>query len=273
MARHFPNAGAAISWSIDSLKTHGAKVDPGRWQGVPTEGKPDLVTQELLDLDLSFPIADTMPELVEQIQPNVPWAENHFQERVSRNPSNPGVEFKSWPWWRGQDALAMAFDPEQGLNPKFSHTYQERFWPAVYKADEGTSSYRMGIRYRYGDLDDVVKMMYRDPQTRQAYFPIFFPEDTGAVHGGRIPCTLGYHFLLRSNLLHCWYDIRSCDAVRHFRDDLYLAARLVQWVIAELVEMEMRSDSPQVWVDVNPGTLFFKAHSFHVHMGDYHLLP
>src|SRR5438105_2869350 len=146
MARHFPNAGAAISWSIDSLKTHGAKVDPGRWQGVPTEGKPDLVTQELLDLDLSFPIADTMPELVEQIQPNVPWAENHFQERVSRDPSNPGVEFKNWPWWRGQDALAMAFDPEQGLNPKFSHTYQERFWPAVYKADEGTQSYRMGIR-------------------------------------------------------------------------------------------------------------------------------
>jgi thymidylate synthase len=109
--------------------------------------------------------------------------------------------------------------------------------------------------------------------TRQAYFPIFFPEDTGAVHGGRIPCTLGYHFLLRSGLLHCWYEIRSCDAVRHFRDDLYLATRLVQWVVAELVEKETpRSDREQVWVDVNPGTMFFKAHSFHVHMGDRHLL-
>lgn len=271
MARHFPNAGAAIAWSIDLLKNRGGTVDPGRWQGVPTEGKPDLVTKELLNVDISFAIADTMPELIEQIKPNMPWAENHFQERVSRDPSNPGEEYKNWPWWRGQDAASMVDFDSEGWQ-KFTHTYQERFWPKKARYPEASDS-QLGIRYAYGDLDDVVKMLFKDPQTRQAYLPIFFPEDTGAVHGGRIPCTLGYHFLLRHRLLHCWYDIRSCDAVRHFRDDLYLAARLVQWVIAELYEMEMRSDSPQVWVDVNPGTLFFKAHSFHVHMGDYHLLP
>jgi hypothetical protein len=25
-----------------------------------------------------------------------------------------------------------------------------------------------------------------------------------------------------------------------------------------------------VWVDVNPGSLYFCCHSFHVHMGDIH---
>jgi thymidylate synthase len=87
-----------------------------------------------------------------------------------------------------------------------------------------------GIRYEYGDLDDVVNLLYEHPFTRQATFPIFFPEDTGAVHGGRIPCTLHYHFLRRGDSLHLWYAIRSCDAVRHFRDDVYMATRLCQWV-------------------------------------------
>jgi hypothetical protein len=299
MSRQLPNGAAAVQWSIDTLKTHGVKVDAGKWQGVPTEGKPDLITLEILDLDVCFPIPHTMQDAQDQLTPNLPWAEDHFHERVSRVPSNPGEQYKNWPWWRGQEDVTRAYHETQGQSFQFSHTYQERFWPKhaggpygkhntkgldhdrSYSRSEG----RLGIRYRYGDLDDVVNLLRREPQTRQAYFPIFFPEDTGATHGGRIPCTLGYHFLLRSGLLHCWYEIRSCDAVRHFRDDLYLATRLVQWVIAELVEKELRQsssaavtgsgpglDSEQVWVDVEPGTMFFKAHSFHVHMGDRHLL-
>lgn len=280
-----PSGAAAVQWSIDALKTHGTKVDAGKWQGVPTEGKPDLVTLELLDLDVCFSMPHEMIDAQDQLTPNLPWAEDHFQERVSRVPSNPGTEYKNWPWWRGQEGKTQAASPGYGeldtMPPpfRFDHTYQERFWPkmAGWNSEELRDEFgrpHKGIRYEYGDLDDVVNMLFEDPQTRQAYFPIFFPEDTGAVHGGRIPCSLGYHFLLRRGLLHCWYEIRSCDAVRHFRDDLYLAVRLVQWVVAELVEKEMRMDlhQPQLWVDVNPGTMFFKAHSFHVHMGDRHLL-
>lgn len=134
-----------------------------------------------------------------------------------------------------------------------------------------------GIHFRYGDYGDVLDLLAEDPYTRQAYLPIFFPEDTGAVHRGRIPCSLGYHFLLRGNKLHCWYEIRSCDAVRHFRDDLYLASRLVAHTIEQL---ERRADEYQfdpqsaheVWRAVDPGTLYFTAHSFHVHMGDIHRL-
>jgi hypothetical protein len=67
-----------------------------------------------------------------------------------------------------------------------------------------------------------------------------------------------------------WYPIRSCDLVRHFRDDLYMASRLMLWVLTELQEEELRGDNPQLWVDVSPGILHFTAYSFHVHKGDLH---
>lgn len=278
MAR-FGNFQSAIDYSIASLKHYGAKVDTGKWQGIATEGKPDLITQEILNLDFEIPLErgswhdgdklSWQDELAIETGCNVDWADEHFMERVSGVPLNPDPSHERWPWWHGQDSTTK-------FNGMFSHTYSERFWPkqAADLTEHGffPPNGRKGIRYEYGDLNDVLTMLENDPWTRQAYLPIFFPEDTGAVHGGRIPCTLGYHFLLRDKKLHIWYEIRSCDAVRHFRDDIYLAARLCGWVIEQLFERELRSDKEQVWVDVDPGSLYFKAHSFHVHMGDYHLL-
>jgi hypothetical protein len=279
--------------------SRGVEVDAGSWQGYETKGKPDLVTIELLNLMFECPIEvqtgigdifelrDLPGVLAEQIQPNLPWADDHFDERVSRDPSNPGEEYKNWPWWQGQSEarICRSCGEREGRThldtcpgyfdePIFTHTYQERFWPKYagsLERIEGQEIY--GIRYEYGDLDDVVSLLAKNPFTRQATFPIFFPEDTGAVHGGRIPCTLHYHFLLRNGRLNLWYPIRSCDLVRHFRDDVYLACRLLIWVIQELRERELRGehgDSPQFWVDVDPGTLFFTAYSFHVHKGDIH---
>jgi thymidylate synthase len=87
-----------------------------------------------------------------------------------------------------------------------------------------------GIRYEYGDLMDVVEQLRKNLYTRQAVLPVFFPEDTGNINNVRVPCSLHYHFMFRQGLLHMRYDMRSCDFVRHFRDDVYLAARLLQWM-------------------------------------------
>jgi thymidylate synthase len=108
----------------------------------------------------------------------------------------------------------------------------------------------------------LVDQLANEPYTRQAYLPIFFPEDTGAVHGGRIPCTLGYHFMMRGDQLHMWYHIRSCDLHRHFRDDLYLAVRLQLWVLDAL------ENYSRYWTAVSPGNLYFAAYSLHLHRGD-----
>ena len=242
---------AAIDSALRTLTLYGREVDTGHWQGVPTEGHTDLITLEVLDVAFRVAMPYSLPALAEDIKPNLPWADLEFDDRVSGHPTNPHSSLQHWPWWNDQ------------IETPFTHTYSERFWPK--KAGAGFLPHA-GIRYEYGDLDDVVELLLEKPHTRQAYLPIFFPEDTGAVHGGRIPCTLGYHFLLRDRRLHLWYEIRSCDAVRHFRDDVYLAARLAFWVLEECKE---RNPS---WDDIRPGTMTFHAHSLHVHKGDLHRL-
>lgn len=275
----------AIDFARHYLYTYGVDINRGRWQGVRTEGRPDMVTREIINFQADIRVGrmqdgeaaplDAYPILLAgDIRPNLPWANDHFEERVSRVPSNPGEEYKNWPWWRGQDTEAMD-------GQVFSHTYQERFWPKYagdpwYDDGEGSgTNTQRGIRYEYGDLDDVVSLLLREPLGRQATFPIFFPEDTGVVHEGRVPCTLHYSFLVTpTNRLDMWYPIRSCDYIRHLRDDLYMAARLQLWVLTALrtrSRFERDGIDPDFsWATVTPGDLHFTAYSLHVHKGDWH---
>lgn len=241
----------AIIESLEHLMGNGVDIDVGRWQGYPTEGKPDLITKEIINLQWSAQMPESIEEAQELIMPNLPWAEDHFQERISGVPSNPGLEYKNWPWWNDQTEQTM-------IDGRFTHTYQERFWPT--KIDPPPE----GVRFSYGDLNSVIGHLTEYPLSRQGTFPIFFPEDTGARHGGRIPCTLHYHFLLRFNKLHLWYPIRSCDAIRHFRDDIYMAVRLAQHVLGRLY------DTGGPWPQAELGYLNFNAYSFHAHKGDLH---
>lgn len=43
---------------------------------------------------------------------------------------------------------------------------------------------------------------------------------------------MGYHFIYseESKGLDCVYTMRSCDIVRFYRDDIYMAGRLLQYV-------------------------------------------
>lgn len=265
--RFYASVGEAIAGSRQLVYDHGVEVDAGHWQGQKTEGHPSLVTKELLNHEFVCPMPQTVPEMVDQINPNLPWADMHFAERVSMMPQNPDPSYTEWPWWRGQESSKQAGDGEQ-----FTHTYSERFWPkyANYEMDIAVGpNARTGIRYRYGDMNDLVGLLIREPYTRQAYMPIFFPEDTGAHHGGRIPCTLGYHFMLRQDRLLLWYHLRSCDYVRHFRDDVYLAIRLARFILDEL-QLVTSADSP--WQSAQMGMFHFCSYSFHYHKGDEHLV-
>lgn len=236
---------------METMLTFGNLVDTGHWQGL--KDVPNTRTVELRNVVVEAKIQPTAGSWAASCQPNLPWAEDHFQERVSGEPTNPGEEYKNWPWykenWEAQDT-----------EKKFSHTYQERIWPKF--APDGmeriggiNSATMPGIRYPYGDLNDVLELLSREPYTRQAYLPIWFPEDTGAHHGERVPCTLGYHFMLREERLHCFYPMRSVDLVRYFRDDVYMAGRLVQWILQELTPP---------WDEIQPGILTFFASSLHV---------
>ena len=150
------------------------------------------------------------------------WAEDHFQERVSGIPSNPGETYKYWPYHKN-------LDNSNYKEEKFSHTYQERFWPKKADVPPVTGFPLVGIRYELGDLNDLIKQLGEDPDTRQAYLPIWFPEDTGAQNR-RVPCTIGYYFFIDNGYINCIYTIRSCDLYRHFRNDVYFTIRLLQYI-------------------------------------------
>lgn len=256
----------------------GRRVEVSTWQALDVRDKPQGATIERTDVSFVTDIPDTSEQAQAEFKPNLPWAENQFQERVSGEPLNPGETFREWPWYRGN----VEQHKEQG---QFSHTYMERYWPKGAGGDgengdprhiHNSQGFKQGIRFAYGDLGDVVNLLAREPTTRQAYLPVFFPEDTGAVHGERIPCSLGYLFLMRENKLNITYYIRSCDFYRHFRDDVYMTARLCQWVLDQLVPREAIDEETEgrdfsgnhPWSTVTPGRLTMHIGSLHVFEGD-----
>jgi hypothetical protein len=251
------------------LLEDGIRVSVPTWQALDVSNKPQGATVELMNFCLDLGIPDNIEELQAKIRPNLPWAEEHFQERVSGIPYNPPPSAANWPFTQGKHKEHTQVS--RAAEGQFSHTYPERFWPkqagryvdhAIPVAGGKTN---IGIRYEYGDLLDVVNLLARQPTTRQAYLPVFFPEDTGAVHGQRIPCSIGYQFLMREDKLNVLYTIRSCDLLRHFADDVYMACRLGQWV-REACEQH---EGPELeWVDVEMGRLFMHIGSLHVFEGD-----
>lgn len=265
------------------FRKHSARVATESWQGREANGKPDLVTHELLSVTMAVPLnyLRSMHHLIDDIRPHLPWADDHFAERVGGEPLNPG---NTWHTWR-HAASASSF--LEGQKRQFNHTYMERFWPKyaglthlgelrenlpIEEAMSGFDAHR-GIRCAYGDLGDLVALLVKEPHTRQAYIPLFFPEDTGIADGGRKPCTLGYQFILRDNRLHIYYPMRSCDFANHWADDCYLAVRLVLWVIEQCREQELATPDyaarENCWGDVTPGTFTMHCTSLHLFRNDF----
>jgi hypothetical protein len=241
----------AISWAKNKLYDYGYVVKTERWQGIPSPS--DM--WETLNTSFQIFIPETIENLVQEVKPNLPWADDHFDERVGGLPLNPPPSHNWWPFSQKQNE-------QFGGKTQFSHTYPERLWPKNAPADidgKVMETQMQGIRYSYGDFGDVLNMLKDEPFTRQAFLPIWFPEDTGAVHKERVPCTIGYHFMRRGDNLHIVYYIRSCDYLRHFRDDIYMACRKVIWIIEKLKEMDYES-----WKGVKPGYLAMHITSLHI---------
>lgn len=248
------------------MRYRSERVPMNYWQSKRVDGREGMsFSQELQHVTFRLGIPGTPEVLQRVVKPNLPWAEDHFLERISGEPHNPPPSEAWWPFRVKQNSEHKEVDGQ-----KFSHTYPERFWPKMANVGDIRPNGRQvfvphnGIRYEYGDLLDVINLLRRDPLTRQAYLPIWFPEDTGAVDGQRVPCTLGYHFLLRPNVrdrlaADIVYHIRSCDLFRHFADDVYMAGRLLQWVVGTLREHG---------IDVDGRSLIMHITSLHIFEGD-----
>lgn len=239
-------------------------LNTGEWQSQDISDKPMLATREVQNVSICLALPRSAETLAVETGANLPWAEDHFQERVSGEPLNPPPSEAWWPY-------AQHGNSDHKKGEQFSHTYPERMWPKfagldptgqLQSEDFHPLAIHHGIRFAYGDLEDVVQQLKKGPLTRQAYLPIWFPEDTGAVHGERVPCTLGYHFLIRDGKLTITYYIRSCDFIRHFSDDVYMAGRLAQWMTERLNEDAAPLEHYTPW------ELVMHIASFHIFEGD-----
>lgn len=257
----FSNIVHCLAWELHTSEP----VRVGEWQSQKvTHPNQDFLEIENVVFQIHVPSYLTLWQ--KAISPNLPWAEEHFQERVGGKPLNPPPSAAEWPFI--QSGHGGHVDREK----KFSHTYPERFWPKSANSDEimqfpngRKAEVNTGIRYAYGDLQDVVNLLDKSPMTRQAYLPVWFPEDTGNVMGERVPCTLGYHFQIRDGELNCTYLMRSCDFFRHFKDDVYMAGRLMLWVASRLSEDD--------WTpEVKPGNLAVHIMNLHTFVGERHRL-
>lgn len=234
-------------------------VETKKWQG--TNGNPyALSMREMQYVHFEYRLHGIIMEHYRQeIKPNLPWADDHFiKERIGGQPFNPGTTWKNWPY--SQSAA-------EHVQEQFSHSYAERIWPkyAGLTSDGEIKDVindltpNQGLRKPLGDLLTLVQVLREDPFTRQAYLPIWFPEDlTAANQSERVPCTLGYHIMRRGDNISIFYPMRSMDFVRHFRDDVYLAIRLLIWVLQAL-----QYKDPDTWRKVCPGKLVMSVSSLH----------
>lgn len=261
---------------FDSFR-HANPIHTERWQSIDISKMPNMAMRELLHYSFALQLpTENLQFYRDTIKPNLPWADDHFKlERVSGQPINPGVTYQYWTPGQtqsGQNASSHLRDDEQ-----FDHSYAERYWPKFAGLSKGgildgetertvLRNGHSGVRFYYGDLDDLVYVLANEPLTRQAYLPVWFPEDlTASKLHKRVPCTLGYHFIMRNGAMDVTYYIRSCDYARHFRDDVYLTIRLLLWVLEQC-----RLACPeQSWDKVQPGRLTMHITSFHMFEADH----
>lgn len=231
-----------------------AVMNRGRWQSQEASSE-QFNTYEIPNALVILPSMQSRAEAAERLEPDLPWADAHFAERVGGVPLNPPPSHVDWPWHKGNESRHL---DEIG---EFAHTYPERFWPKRANLSKGIHT---GVRFDYGDLNDVIHQLREDPFTRQAYLPIFFPEDTGSREGQRVPCTLGYHFIRNGASIDCNYFLRSCDLTRHFANDAYFTNRLLNHVVQQVKLLGPANDYDAPFA----GTVTMFISNLHVFQGD-----
>ncbi len=216
-----------VKGTASTIVNRGFDGSIGYWQGVDNF-KSDPI-KEMANLYIITPMTKSISTLAHETQADLPWAEDHFQERINprnhKEALNPGYAYKYWPYANFKDKGDDFKTQKDSEDEKFSHTYMERFWPPKKK----------GIRFHMANWAKFIENAKDTPHSRQLYFPIWYPEDIEAsLQGERPPCTLGYHFQTFHGYLHLTYFIRSCDLHKHFRNDVYFTIRLAQELKAQV---------------------------------------
>lgn len=213
--RIYTNAQEMVEEVKRDLAEMGIVVRPATMQDKYVKGNPDYETKELQNY--SYCLLNAKSQDIPGV--TQPWADAEFEERVTD------------PWERDWEGKRILFQTPEFINPGEAWKLREEVW-SEYMHDGK-------LAYTYNELlwnnDQLTKIMNRlkeDPDSRQLWISLWNPEKDPDFLGGvsRVPCSLGYGLQVRDGKLNLHYVMRSCDFVTHFRNDVYLAIKFLEWV-------------------------------------------
>jgi thymidylate synthase len=224
MGRIFRNCAEAINEIERDISEMGILVKPLSMQNHKiTEADGDKY--DTLELqNYSFAIMSDRDK-DEMVGVCLDWCRSEFMERVSAFKNNPGEAYL---------LRKEVWEPFL-VDGKFDYTYSERI------------NYNM-------QLKKVIEELKVNPGTRQAIIHIHFPDDVDSVGGiARVPCSMYYQLMIRRGRLDIIYNMRSSDFGTHFKNDIWHALKLREYIAEEL--------------DINCGLFYMNVGSLHIYKG------
>lgn len=210
--RIYINANEMIEEIKRDLAEMGIVVRPATMQDKYVKGNPDYETRELQNY--SYCLLDAKSQDI----PGViqPWADAEFEERVTD------------PFLRHEE---YGLSTPNFINPGKAWELRPEVWTEY--LHEGQMAYTYNeLLWKNDQLMKIMGALINDPDSRQLWVSLWNPEKDPDFLGGisRVPCSLGYAFQVRDGKLNMHYVMRSCDFATHFRNDVYLAIKLLEWV-------------------------------------------
>lgn len=213
--RIYINAEEMIEEIKRDLAEMGIVVRPATMQDKYVKGNPDYETKELQNYSYCLLNARSS-EVPGVIQP---WADAEFEERITD------------PWDRTPDGEVDPFSIPEYLNPGKAWELRKEVWTEY--LHEGKMAYTYNeLIWNNDQVTKIINRLKEDPDSRQLWISLWNPEKDPDFLGGvsRVPCSLGYGLQVRDGKLNLHYVMRSCDFATHFRNDVYLAIKFLEWV-------------------------------------------
>ena len=210
--RIYINAEEMIEETKRDLAEMGIVVRPATMQDKYIKGNPDYETRELQNY--SYCLLDAKSQDI----PGViqPWADAEFEERVTD------------PWERDEWGYPLY---ATYLNPGKAWELRKEVWTEY--LHEGKMAYTYNeLIWNNDQVTKIINRLKEDPDSRQLWVSLWNPDKDPDFLGGisRVPCSLGYGLQVRDGKLNLHYVMRSCDFATHFRNDVYLAIKFLEWV-------------------------------------------
>lgn len=231
--RIFANCKEMLSEVHRDLFEMGIRVTPKTMQDKVIVGQKAYETIELSGY--SFAIMDTvdLDDMITARELNLGWCYADLEERLSSEHINPGKAYKLRKEW-----------DEFVHGDKFAYTYNER------------------LNYQ---IEDTIEVLDFDNASRQAVITVYEgTKDTGKRGGlSRVPCSMYYQFIIRGGKLDVIYTMRSSDFMTHFPYDIWMAAKLRDYILSELNKKKTVNAR-----QIKPGKLVFFSGSLHAYAKD-----